>query len=205
MAREWKDFANLLKKYGKKKHPLEYANAYQLLVAVILSARDSDRHINQISPRLFERFADMAALCRATPADLLEIMGKVSNSGNKSRWLCDLAGKIQSDENIPKDMVGLTALPGIGRKSANVIMGELGYRMEGVMVDLHVLRVAPRIGLCTGKTPEKVEKELMAFFPQKHWKEAGMALTHLGREVCRPRPKCAECIISAHCEYFQSL
>jgi len=202
---EVKRFKPFLNKYGGKKHPLDYQNAYQLLVAVILSARDSDRNINKISPLLFARFPDMVALSRAEPEDLLEIMGKVSNAKNKSRWLCDLARQLKKDENIPGDMAGLTALPGIGRKSANVIMGELGYKMEGVMVDLHVLRVAPRLGLATGKTPEKIEKELMAAFPARQWKELGMALTHLGREVCRPRPKCTECIMNTDCVHYREI
>src|SRR5688500_14264728 len=116
----------LLKKYKDKKHPLEYKNIYQLLVMVVLSAQDSDRHINQLAPAFFEAFPNMESLSRATPEALHPLIGKVRNFGNKAKWLTELAQKIKKDSNIPLTMDELTALPGIGRKSANVIMREAG-------------------------------------------------------------------------------
>src|SRR5205814_2466652 len=140
----------LLKKYKGKKHPLEYQNIYQLLVMVILSAQDSDRNINSLAPALFKAYPDMTALSKASPDDLTPYISKVRNFGNKAKWLVKTAQQIKSDKNIPLTMDGLTALSGIGRKSANVIRREAGEKPEGVIVDIHVVRVASRLGIATG-------------------------------------------------------
>ncbi len=116
----------LIKKYYGKKHPLEYKNIYQLLVMVVLSAQDSDRHINSLAPELFKHFPDMEALSNATPETLFPYVGKVRNFANKTKWLSAIAKQIKKDKNIPLTMEELVALPGIGRKSANVIMREAG-------------------------------------------------------------------------------
>jgi endonuclease III len=190
----------LLKKYKNKKHPLEYKNLYQLVVMVILSAQDSDRHINQIAPDLFKAFPDMRSLAKADAEMLYKYIGKVRNFGNKANWLITLAQKIKEDKNIPLTMDELTELPGIGRKSANVIMREAGVKAEGVIVDLHVVRVAPRIGIASGTDPKKIEKQIMEVIPQKDWGQIGMAISFLGRETCRPtNPKCDECVMGKYC------
>lgn len=192
----------LLKQYKGRKHPLEYRSHYQLLVMVILSAQDSDRHINQIAPEFFKAFPDMKALSRADEASLLSHIGKVRNAGNKAKWLRELAGAIKQDKNIPATLDELTALPGIGRKSANVILREMGKKAEGIMVDLHVARVAPRLGMAGGSDPKKIEKQMMEVLDQKTWGEAGMALSFLGRETCRPsNPKHDECVMKDVCAY----
>ena len=191
----------LLKKYKGEKHPLDYENTYQLLVGVILSARDTDRHINQIAPKLFESFPNMEALSRATSETLFPLIGTVRNFVNKSKWLMELAQKIKKDSNIPLTLDGLTALPGIGRKSANVIMRESGAPAEGVIVDLHVVRVAPRLGIASGTDPKKIEKQIMEALPKKEW-DAGMAMSFLGREICRPKPKCEICLMNKVCAYY---
>jgi endonuclease-3 len=148
----------LLKKYSGKAHPLEYKNLYQLVVMVILSAQDSDKHINQLAPDFFKTFPDMKALAKADEATLFKLIGKVRNFGNKTKWLMQLAQTVKEDKNIPLTMDALTALPGIGRKSANVIMRGAGVKAEGVIVDLHVVRVAPRIGIASGTDPKKNRK-----------------------------------------------
>jgi endonuclease-3 len=191
----------LIKKYKGKKHPLDYENTYQLLVGVILSAQDSDRHINQLSPKLFEAFPDMEALSHATSETLFPFIGSVRNFANKTNWLLALAQKIKKDSNIPLTLDGLTELPGIGRKSANVIMREAGVKPEGVVVDLHVVRVAPRLGIASGTDPKKIEKQIMEALPQKEW-DAGMAMSFLGREICRPQPKCEICLMKPVCAYY---
>ena len=191
----------LLKKYKGKKHPLDYKNNYELLVGVILSAQDSDRHINEIAPKLFEAFPNMEALSRATPETLFPFIGKVRNYGNKTKWLIDLAQKVKKDSKIPLTLDELTALSGIGRKSANVIMREAGVAPEGVIVDLHVVRVAPRLGIASGTDPKKIEKQIMETLPQKEW-DAGMAMSFLGREICRPQPKCEICLMNKVCAYY---
>jgi endonuclease-3 len=191
----------LIKKYKGKKHPLDYENTYQLLVGVILSAQDSDRHINQLSPKLFEAFPDMEALSLATPETLFPFIGSVRNYANKTKWLLTLAQSIKKDSNIPLTLDALTELPGIGRKSANVIMREAGAKPEGVVVDLHVVRVAPRLGIATGTDPKKIEKQIMETLPQSEW-DAGMAMSFLGREICRPQPKCEICLMKSICAYY---
>ena len=191
----------LLKKYKDKKHPLEYKNIYQLVVMVVLSAQDSDRHINKIAPALFEAFPNMQALSNATPESLQPFIGNVRNFANKTKWLLEMAQTIKKDSNIPLTLDALTELPGIGRKSANVIKREAGEPAEGVIVDLHVVRVAPRLGIATGSDPKKIEKQIMDTLPQKEW-DAGMAMSFLGREICRPQPKCEICLMRSVCGYY---
>lgn len=192
----------LLKKYKNKKHPLEYGNVYQLLVMVILSAQDSDKHINQVALKFFTVFPNMEALSQATAPAIQQLIGDVRNFANKSKWLSELSKKIKSDKNIPLTLDELTELPGIGRKSANVILREAGAGYEGIIVDLHVVRVAPRLSIATGTDPKKIEKQLMEVLPQKQW-DAGMAMSFLGREICRPMPKCEECLMNTVCAYYK--
>ena len=197
----------LLEKYKGKAHPLDYKNIYQLLVMVVLSAQDSDKHINRIAPPLFKAFPDMKALSKADTGSLLPFLSTVRNFGNKIKWLLQLSQTVKEDKNIPLSMEKLTELSGIGRKSANVIMREAGIKKaEGIIVDLHVVRVAPRIGVATGTDPKKIEKQLMEVLPQKDWGEIGMAISFLGREICRPTdPKCTECPINKSCAYYTGL
>jgi len=194
----------LLKKYKGTKHPLDYRNIYQLIVMVILSAQDSDRNINQLAPKLFEAFPNMQALSKASADSLFPFISKVRNFGNKSKWLVEMAQKIKTDKNIPLNLEALTELPGIGRKSANVILREAGSRAEGVIVDLHVVRVAPRLGMASGADPKKIEKQIMDLLPQKEW-DAGMAMSFLGREICRPQPKCEICLMTTVCNYYKTV
>jgi endonuclease III len=201
----WKEAIQpLLKKYKGKQHPLEYKNIYQLVVMVVLSAQDSDRNINSLAPKLFAAFPDMQALSKATPKSLEPFISGVRNFRNKMNWLLEMSGKIKTDKNIPLTLETLTELPGIGRKSANVILREAGKKPEGVIVDLHVVRVAPRLGIATGTDPKKIEKQIMEQLPQKDW-DAGMAISFLGREICRPQPKCEICLMRPVCQYYNSL
>ncbi len=194
----------LLAKYKGKPHPLEHKNLYQLLVMVILSARDSDKNINKLAPALFAAFPDMKSLARADTEALYPYIHKVSNFANKAKWLLDIAQKIKTDKKIPLSLEGLTGLPGIGRKSANVIMREAKVKAEGIIVDLHVLRVAPRLGIASGSDPKKIEQQMMDVLPQKDWGEAGMALSFLGREICRPsKPKHDACVLKKVCVFYK--
>jgi len=193
----------LLKKYKGHKHPLEYKSVYQLIVMVVLSAQDSDKHINQLAPSFFDAFPDMKALSNATEETLLPHISSVRNFGNKIKWLLEMARQVKTDSQIPMNLEALTALPGIGRKSANVILREAGQPAEGVIVDLHVVRVAPRLGIASGTDPKKIEKQIMEALPQKEW-DAGMAMSFLGREICRPQPKCGICPMNTVCAYYFS-
>src|SRR6478609_1857786 len=190
--------APIIDKYKNRKHPLEYQNIYQLLVMVVLSAQDSDANINKIAPALFEVFPNMESLSVSNVDALIPHISKVRNFGTKASWLIEIAQTIQKDKNIPLTMDTLTALKGIGRKSANVIMREAGVPPEGIIADLHVIRVAPRIGLIPEtKDGNKVEKQLMQILDKSIWGEIGMAFSFLGREICRPtNPKCEECPIN---------
>lgn len=196
----------LIKKYKGKQHPLDHHhNPYQLLVMVVLSAQDSDRNINKIAPALFSAYPDMTALSKADIDSLYPFVSKVMSSRKKAGWLIEIATQIKDDKNIPTKLNELIALPGIGRKSANVIMRELGVKAEGIIVDLHVVRVAPRLGLATGTDPKKLEKQMMEVLDAKDWGEAGMAISFLGRETCRPtNPKCTECVMNPVCEFYRS-
>ena len=202
MKQNWpKAIKPLLRKYKDHHHPLAYKNIYQLIVMVILSARDSDVHINKVAPRIFAKFKDMKALSTATTRTLLPLVKGVINSANKTKWLLEIGKSIGTNQNIPLKMDELTQLPGIGRKSANVIMREAGARPEGVVVDLHVVRVAPRLGIASGTDPKKIELQIMEVLPPAEW-DAGMAMSFLGREICRPKPLCEECLMKKVCDYY---
>ena len=157
--------------------------------------------MNKISPGFFKQFPSVKHLAKARPEDLYPLLSSVTGFAKKANWLVAFAQQVKEDKNIPVTMGGLTDLKGVGRKSANVIMGEMGVPMEGVMVDLHVLRIAPRLGIATGTDAEKIEKQLMETVPQKYWRQLGISLTFLGREICRPTPKCPECPANRACEY----
>jgi endonuclease-3 len=196
----------ILTKYKGRKHPLEYHNLYQLMVMVVLSAQDSDANINKIAPILFEAYPNMESLAVSNVEALIPHISKVRNFGTKANWLIEIAQTIQKDENIPLTMDGLVALKGIGRKSANVILREAKIPAEGIIADLHVIRVAPRIGLIPEtKDGIKAEKQLMQVLAKEIWGEIGMAISFLGREICRPQPKCPECPINSICEYYKNI
>ncbi|WP_417351674.1 endonuclease III domain-containing protein [Flavobacterium alkalisoli] len=195
----------LIAKYKGAKHPLDYKNIYQLLVMVVLSAQDSDAHINKVAPKFFKEFPNMKALAKANTEELTAILSEVRFHGNKIAWLQDISSTIKEDKNIPMTMKELTALKGVGRKSANVIMREAGVPVEGIMADLHVIRVAPRLGIAQGKDAVKIEKQMMEVIPKDMWADAGMAISYLGRETCRPsNPKHSECVMKDVCEYYHN-
>ena len=201
---DWnKGLKPLFRKYAGRKHPLEFENLYQLLVMVILSARDSDRNINARAPALFRKFPSIRKLAKASPEDLYPFISGVTNFRNKALWLTKTAKAIQAEGDIPLTLEKLTRFPGIGRKSANVIMSQMNAPAEGVIVDLHTLRVVPRLGIAQGTKPENVEQQLMEKVLAKYWHALGMSLTWLGREVCRPKnPNCPKCVMRRVCEFY---
>ncbi|HZF64006.1 MAG TPA: endonuclease III [Chitinophagaceae bacterium] len=196
--------APLMRKYKGRKHPLNYESIYQLLVLVVLSARDSDDRINLISPALFKAFPDMKSLSIATPEMVYPYVKTVRSYIKKTNWLIAIAQEVKEDKNIPLTMEGLVNLHGIGRKSANVILREAKVKAEGVMVDLHVIRVAQRLGIATTSDAKKIELQMMEKLPQKDWSEAGMAISFLGREICRPsNPHHKDCVMKESCQFYQ--
>lgn len=195
----------ILKKYKGKQHPLDYQNTYQLLIMVILSAQDSDANINNISPILFQKYPTLNSLSKIDLKDLIPYINKVRNYATKAKWIIEIAKTIKHDKDIPLTMSGLTALKGVGRKSANVILRETNKTAEGIIADLHVIRVAPRIGIIKeSKDGNKIEKDLMQVLPKSIWSEIGMAISFLGRETCRPKPKCPECLLTDICLYYNT-
>lgn len=201
----WKEAIQpLLRKYKGQKHPLDYRNTYQLVVMVILAGQASDKQINELAPAFFKLFPSMKELSKQTPESLMPHISKVRNYRNKANWLVGIATQIKTDSNIPLTLDKLTQLPGIGRKSANVILRESGKTPEGVMVDLHTIRVAPRLGIVASEDPKKIEQELMELLPQKDW-DVGMAMSFHGREICRSKPLCEMCFMRPVCEYYQNI
>jgi len=194
----------LLKKYKGKKHPLEHKNVYQLVVMVVLSAQTTDDYVNEIASAFFKAFPDMQGLSKAAPESLYPYLKGIRNFAHKAKWLVEIAQKITKDSAIPLTLDALTELPGIGRKSANVILREAGEPAEGVIVDLHVVRVSVRLGIATGADPKKIEQQLMEVLPESEW-DAGMAMSFLGRAICLPKPKCEICLMKKVCAYYKTL
>jgi len=192
----------LVQKYRKKKHPLEYGTMYQLVAMVVLSAQTTDLLVNKIAPELFKQFPSMKHLAAARPEELYPFIKSIRGFRKKAEWLVRIAQLVGDEKKLPLSIKELTQLPGIGRKSANVIIREAGGTPQGIIVDLHVLRVVPRLGITKETKPDKVETSLMEVVPQKYWNDIGMSLSFLGRELCRPtNPNCAACIMKRVCEY----
>jgi endonuclease-3 len=194
----------LIDKSGKQKHPLDYQNRYQLLVMVVLAAQASDNQINRIAPEFFKAFPTISDLKDRNPEDLYPLLSSVRGFRKKSAWLVEAAKVIGEDLKIPTKLEELTKLPGVGRKTANTIIRESGDMAQGVIVDLHVIRVSSRLGVSDEK-PDKIEKSLMEAFPQENWNELGMALSFHGREICRPKPMCEQCIVNQVCTYYKTV
>lgn len=144
----WKEnLEPLIDKYKERKHPLNYNNTYQLLIMVILSAQDSNANINNITTPFFEKFPNLESISNSNIEEITPYFTKVKNYPTKTTWIYELAKLLKTDNNIPTNLTELITLKGIGRKSANVILRETNQKTEGIIVDLHVIRVAPRIGL----------------------------------------------------------
>lgn len=186
---------------------LEYSNPFQLLVAVILSAQCTDKRVNQITPDLLERFPNPETLASAEPAEVFEYIRSCSYPNNKANHLVKMARMLQRDFNgvVPSDIDALQKLPGVGRKTANVVASVV-YNKPAMAVDTHVFRVAARIGLTTAaKTPLAAEKQLVQYIPEALVSTAHHWLILHGRYVCKARkPDCSQCGLTAFCKYFQS-
>lgn len=204
--RNWeKDLEPLFEKYGQEKHPLDYKNRYQLMTMIILSAQTTDSLVNKLAPEFFTAFPSIDELKLHEPEDLYPYIKNVRGFRKKAQWIVDIARTVGHDASIPHTMSELTKLPGFGRKSASVLIRESGDPAEGVMVDLHVARVAPRLGIAMSEKPDKIEKEIMEALPRERWNDAGMALSYHGRETCRPKPECGRCIVNSICNYYQNV
>jgi len=175
---------------------LHFRNAYQLLAATILSAQSTDQRVNMVTPALFERYPSAAALAKATQEELEPQIHSTGFFRAKSKALIGMAQALVENHagEVPADMEALTALPGVGRKTANVVLGH-ALGVPGLPVDRHVLRVANRIGLVTGEDAVKVEAQLCSLLPKQRWTRASDCLILHGRRVCRPTPACDRCLV----------
>jgi endonuclease-3 len=187
---------------------LQYSNPYELLVAVVLSAQCTDKRVNMVTPNIFERFPEPESLAEASWEEIFQIIRSISYPNNKAKHLVGLA-KILVEEFksvVPSEITDLMKMPGVGRKTANVIASVV-YNKPAMAVDTHVFRVSNRLGLTTNaKTPLESEKQLVKHFPKKVIARAHHWLILHGRYVCLARkPKCEECNIQHFCKYFASL
>ncbi len=185
---------------------LHYNTPFQLLVATILSAQSTDQRVNMVTPALFTRYPNARALARATPEELEPQLHATGFFRQKSKSLISTANALveRHGGEVPADMEALTALSGVGRKTANVVLGH-ALGVPGLPVDRHVLRVANRIGIAEGDDAEKVEEQLCRVLPKDRWTRASDTMILHGRRVCRPKPLCEQCAVQERCDYFHAL
>jgi endonuclease-3 len=201
--------AILAKLYGQ--HPnatteLDFTTPFELLVATILSAQSSDARVNQVTPAFFKRYPDARTLAAASTAELEPQIVATGFFRQKSKMLLGMAEALLAKHGgeVPADMDALTALPGVGRKTANVVLGH-ALGVPGLPVDRHVLRVANRIGIAQGATAEEVESQLCAALPRDQWTLASSTIILHGRRICRPKPLCDRCQLRPDCAYYLGL
>lgn len=185
---------------------LHYTTPYELLAATILSAQCTDERVNRVTPALFKRYPDAKALAKATITDLEPQIQSTGFFRAKSKSLLGMATAVVDKHGgaIPATMEALTALPGVGRKTANVVLGH-ALGVPGLPVDRHVLRVANRIGIAKGDDPEIVEQQLCAELPKEKWTVSSDTLILHGRRICKPKPLCDKCAVRDECLYYQKV
>lgn len=183
---------------------LNHKNVYELIVAVALSAQTTDKSVNQVSPALFERYPDAEALAAAEPSEVEEYIKRIGMYRTKAKNIVAMAQKICCDfgGKVPNDYDSLISLPGVGRKTANVVLA-VGFGQQRIAVDTHVFRVANRIGLADEKDVLKTELSLMERVPEERWSRTHHSLIFHGRQCCDARkPKCDSCPVNIYCEYL---
>ncbi len=199
-AREIYD--RLTRRYPDAHCARDHRNAFELLVATILSAQCTDKRVNMVTPSLFVRWPDAAALSTAKPEELEEAIKSTGFFRSKTKSLLGMANALVEREggDVPNDMDKLVKLPGVGRKTANVVLGNAFDRNEGVVVDTHVGRVSQRLALTKHDDPVKIEQDLMRIFPRERWTMLSHLLIEHGRQICDARkPKCEECPLADMC------
>ena len=185
---------------------LNFKNAYELLVATILSAQCTDERVNQVTPALFKRYPDARALATASTGELEPQIQSTGFFRAKSRSLLGMATEVveRHSGQVPKTMDELVELPGVGRKTANVVLGH-ALGVPGLPVDRHVLRVAGRIGIASSDDPEVVEQQLGNALPPADWTRASDTLILHGRRICKPKPLCPQCVVRPQCLYYRNV
>jgi endonuclease-3 len=199
-------FAALSTQHPNAYTELHFSNAYELLVATILSAQCTDERVNQVTPALFKRYPNAGVLAKATIEELEPQIQSTGFFRAKSRSLLGMATGVVETHNgeIPKTMDELVKLPGVGRKTANVVLGH-ALGVPGLPVDRHVLRVTNRIGIAKSEDPEIVEQQLANALPPADWTRASDTLILHGRRICKPKPLCEKCVVRPDCLYYKTV
>ena len=195
-------FDRLTRAYPNAHCALDFNSPFQLLVATILSAQCTDKRVNMVTPALFKRFPTPAALAAAPVPELEAIIKSTGFYHSKAKSLIGMATAIEEQHGgrVPDEMSDLVALPGVGRKTANVILGNAFGKNEGVVVDTHVARLSRRLALTRHSDPEQIEQDLIRLFPRPQWTLLSHLLIEHGRTICDARkPKCALCVVSDLC------
>ena len=190
--------------YPEAECALHHQNVFQLIVAVALSAQTTDKSVNVVTPALFERYPDAEALAAAEAPEVSEYIKRIGMYKTKAKNIVGMAQKLVSDYDgqVPEDYDALVSLPGVGRKTANVVLS-VGFGHQRIAVDTHVFRVANRIGLVHEKDVLKTELALMERIPEERWSRTHHSLIFHGRQCCDARkPKCDDCPINTLCEYI---
>lgn len=203
MTRAQKILARLLERYPEPRIALEYRTPLQLLVAVILSAQCTDARVNEVTRTLFRKYRSARDFAEADLAELEQDIRPTGFYHNKAKTLIACCRKLVSDYGgeVPRDLEALLTLPGVGRKTANMVLGN-AFGIPGIAVDTHVARVAQRLGLAQSDDPLRIEEALMQAFPRKDWVRLSNALILHGRETCTARkPRCGECILRDLCPW----
>lgn len=192
-----------LKRYYPDAHcALHHSTPLELLVATILSAQCTDERVNKVTPDLFRRYPNAEGYASASLSELEHIIRSVNFFRNKAKALKGMGEKLIGEYSgeVPRDLDALTSLPGVGRKTANVVLGNAFNIATGIVVDTHVKRVAFRLGLTSQLTPEKVEADLLALIPRKDWVLISHLLIFHGRQICKARrPLCESCFLEGEC------
>ena len=198
--------ATLAKQHPNADTELHYRNPFELLVATMLSAQSTDARVNMVTPALFKRYPDARALARATTEELEPQILSTGFFRQKSKSLLGMAAQLleEHDGEVPADMEKLIKLPGVGRKTANVVLGH-ALGVPGLPVDRHVLRVSNRIGIGSGDDPVQVEAQLGERLPPKMWTLASDVQILHGRRICRPKPLCERCSARNDCDYYRAV
>ena len=201
-ARAAEIYEILQTEYPDAECALRHASPYELAVATVLSAQCTDARVNMVTPELFRRYPDPESLAAAIPEQLKDVIRSTGFFRNKTRNLIGMADALldRHGGELPRNMKELSALPGIGRKTANVILGNAFGIDEGVVVDTHVKRLSGRMGFTKEASPVKIEQDLMKLFPRGVWTMLAHLLIYHGRQVCNARkPRCNQCAISHLC------
>ena len=188
--------------YPDARCSLDHENAYQLLVATILSAQCTDERVNQVTPALFARYPTAEDLAAARQEELEELIRSTGFYRSKAKSLLGMANALveRHGGQVPDTMDALVELPGVGRKTANVVLGNAFGKAEGVVVDTHVTRLSNRLGLTRHRDPEKIEADLMACVAREDWTDLAHLFIYHGRAVCKaPKPRCGECVLADLC------